>query len=136
MAIEYLNQLPASTAVKRELANLGAGTPAALLGMLHAIRPQFVLRYSEPVVSAIESKLNSMVDSEELESPDVDVSRSYGLGALISKPGTPVVDATDYEERDRLFNEWQQLEQVKNPSPTEIHRMQELEDRIREMTGV
>jgi len=132
VSLAFLSKLGLDDDEYRKLANLGASTPAALLGVRRAAPKAFDDLLGATRAREVTARLESLLTSEELERQSLaQPPNMYPLGAMLgTKPEELPRPKYDIVERDRLFNELRSLRQSRHPSQADKMRMAELERRL------
>lgn len=125
----YLEELPLSPEVKAKVADLGATSAAALLGMVRASPKSFENYLGRTHARELRDVLETSISARERAVLDADLPSFRATGALVDRhvPTLPP-PAYDIAERDRLFERLQSLRRQGDASPEARRRIAELED--------
>jgi hypothetical protein len=121
---DFIDALPVGTADKEKIRTLGVESEDALYGLIEAAWDQFSSFLGGEAAARLRTFLSSRMPET---APSTPLPR-FALGAQISKLpklGTPTIDI---ELRDRLFDEWRDLQS--DPSTRDSERSAQLRSQL------
>jgi hypothetical protein len=132
MVSEFLSNLDLSPDEREKLAGLAASTPAAVLAMRRAAPEAFDGLFGKERADQIAAALEDQLTPEEKQrlASRVPVTQ-FSLGANLETPPSELPPPQfDIGQRDRIFDEIQELRELKSPSAEQSKRKIELEQRL------
>jgi hypothetical protein len=132
---DYLQSMNTLSSVERQqLEAIGAPTPLALRSAMQASPSAFVRLLGAKRYSEIVEALDAMVpeaDKAELESADLP---AYRLGVPVEHEPPPEIGRNALiEERDRVYQQIQQIKEAGDSSPDAVQLRTSLEERLNEL---
>lgn len=125
---DFIDTLQISQTDKAKLKQLGTDTPFALLALIEAAPDKFS-SFMGGSADLIREQVGTLVPPAQRRS--VLPRDAFSLGAQLSSAPRLVEPTYDVALRDRLFQEWQTLQQ--NPSTRDSGRAKELEQRLSDL---
>ena len=131
MGADYLENLSLSDEEKAKILHLGVSSGVELLAMMRASPQAFKGFLGDDRFDELSSTLEASLDDRERAILDRPTENFKATGAIIDRE-PPTIEPPQYDigERDRLFDQLQQLRSQRDSSPETKQRIAEIEDRL------